>query len=77
MKKHGITRNGDGITSHGLRHAHLHKMYENIAGRKTSSAGGTLHKTDKELDTYARCFRASRASRESIASVYLGGKKIN
>jgi integrase len=32
LEKHGVTKAGLGITSHGLRHGYLHALYERTAG---------------------------------------------
>ncbi len=75
LKKHGITQ-ANVITSHGLRHEHLNKLYHEITGHHSPVHGGTLHKVDKEKDKIGREIVSERAghSREQIASAYLGDK---
>lgn len=78
LRKHGIKRT-EGITAHGLRHEHLNQLYEHTTGHKSPVDGGTLAKTNPELDSYGRYEVAERAghSRESIAAAYIGGKSGN
>ena len=76
LRKQGICRE-EGITPHGLRHEHLHEVYQKATGHSVPVAGGQLRKRDAELDSLGRQLVSERAghSRESIASAYIGGKK--
>lgn len=75
LRKYDIKRE-KGITGHGLRHEHMHNVYTEATGCEPAVKGGTLHREDKELDSYGRELVAERAghSRESVSAAYLGGK---
>jgi hypothetical protein len=52
MSKFGLTKNGLGITSHGLRHQAMNDGYEAIAGCPSPVRGGKC--PDKEIEKKAR-----------------------
>jgi len=74
LRKHGIHRKA-GVTPHGLRHAHLHALYQDATGQAPPVAGGRLALTDPTLDNLGRQLVAQRAGhhRLSIAAAYIGG----
>ncbi len=75
VAKHGISRK-HGLTSHGLRHEYLNKLYKETTGHESPVNGGQLRRIDKRLDSLARQLVSEHAghSRESIASAYIGSK---
>lgn len=74
MGKFGITRNGLGVTSHGLRHQALNDKYERMAGIPSPVRGGQKGEGDEFRKGLARLHVAEMAghSRESISTAYLG-----
>ena len=74
MEKFGITKNDLGVTAHGLRHEYVNKRYEELAGDKSPVEGGTVARTDKELDHSVRTVIAEEVghTRPSIVSCYSG-----
>ncbi len=74
LKKHGVTHEKAGTSTHGLRHEGLNKVYEEIAGAKSPVRGGKKGEVDRETDRFARAIVADVAghSRMSQAGMYLG-----
>jgi integrase len=72
LEKHGVTRKGLGVTSHGLRHGYLQSLYERVAGvpAPVKRAG---EKPDSELHAEAmqRVVEAAGHSRRTKANAYL------
>ena len=75
VRSHRITRKADGVTSHGLRHEHLNRVYEQVAGHRSPIKGGLV--VDRELDQAARqvVAQVSGHSRPSISSKYVGNRR--
>lgn len=75
MAKFGITKNGLGLTSHGLRHQYLNDRFEAIAGAPSPVRGGGV--LDKERDELARYRTSEEAghSRINITSAYFGSHR--
>lgn len=77
IDRFGITKNGLGITSHGLRHQHLNDLYEKIAGVPSPVRSGSLTADlDKLTHDIARARVTQEAghSRLSITSAYIGAR---
>jgi integrase len=74
LKKHGVTHEKAGTSTHGLRHEGLNKLYEEIAGAKSPVQGGKKGEVDPATDRFARAIVADAAghSRISKAGMYLG-----
>lgn len=74
MGKFGVTRNGLGITSHGLRHQALNDKYQRITGVPSPVRGGQRGEGDEFRNKLAKLHVAEMAghSRESISTAYLG-----
>jgi integrase len=72
MKKFGITKNGLGVTSHGLRHEALLKQYETIAGEAAPIRGGP--RPPKAIERLARqeCADLAGHAKKRAAASYLG-----
>lgn len=72
LEKHGVTRKGLGITSHGLRHGYLQSLYERVAGvpAPIKRAG---EKPDRGIHEEAmqRVVEAAGHSRATKANAYL------
>lgn len=77
LERFGITRNGLGITSHGLRHQHLNDLYERIAGAPSPVRSGSL---TADIDQLTHDIARSRVTQEaghnrlSITSAYIGAR---
>lgn len=72
LKKHGVTKNGLGITSHGLRHQFLQTMYERLTGVSApikKAEGRVDRATHKEA--MQRVVEAAGHSRATKANAYL------
>lgn len=72
MRKFGLTKDGLGVTGHGLRHQGMNDGYEAITGTASPVRGGVC--VDKELDEKARLRQTRNAghSRKQITSAYYG-----
>jgi integrase len=72
LAKHGVTRKGLGITSHGLRHGYLQSLYQRVSGvsapvkRMGGAADRRLHE-----EAMRRVVEAAGHSRLSKANAYL------
>lgn len=75
MQKFGITKDGLGVTSHGLRHQAMNDGYEELAGCPSPVRGGKCE--DKTLDDNARIRMTQNAGhiRTQITSAYYGKQK--
>lgn len=75
LRKHGITREQLGTSTHGLRHEGLNDEYKKITGADSPIRGGRPGEVSRELDQFARQQVAEAAghSRPQVSSAYLGG----
>lgn len=73
MEKHGVTKEGLGVTSHGLRHQYLQHLYEEHAG-SPAPIKGTDARPDREAHLVAiqRVVEAAGHARLNISAAYLG-----
>ncbi|MBC8640741.1 integrase domain-containing protein [Caballeronia sp. EK] len=72
LKRHGVTKAGLGVTSHGLRHQYLQQMYETVTGVPAPVKGGG-QKADLKLHREAlkQVVEAAGHSRPSKANAYI------
>jgi integrase len=72
LKRHGVTKAGLGITSHGLRHQYLQQMYELLTG-VAAPVKGTGEKADIKLHREAmkQIVEAAGHSRRDKANAYI------
>jgi len=72
LDKHGVTRKGLGVTSHGLRHGFLQTLYERVAGvpAPVKRAGEKPDRGD-HLEAMRRVVEAAGHSRVTKANAYL------
>ncbi|AKM45346.1 Fis family transcriptional regulator [Burkholderia contaminans] len=72
LAKHGLTKSGIGVTSHGLRHEYLQTLYEDIAEVPAPIKGSSARPdpTSHE-DAKRRVVEAAGHSRVSKANAYL------
>jgi len=72
LEKHGVTKNGLGVTSHGLRHEYLQTLYEKVTGvpapvkRSSERPDPQAHE-----DAKRQVAEAAGHSRTRIANAYL------
>ncbi|AEA65835.1 helix-turn-helix domain-containing protein [Burkholderia gladioli] len=72
LAKHGVTKNGIGVTSHGLRHEYLQMLYEEVA-EVPAPIKGSAARPDPAAHAEAkrRVVVAAGHSRPSKANAYL------
>lgn len=72
LDKHGVTRKGLGVTSHGLRHGFLQSLYARVAG-VPAPVKRVGEKPDREdhLEAMRRVVEAAGHSRVTKANAYL------
>jgi integrase len=72
LEKHGVTKAGLGVTSHGLRHAYLQTLYERVSG-VPAPIKGSDHRPDAErhMDAMRRVVEAAGHTRKTKANAYL------
>ncbi|MXN76477.1 Fis family transcriptional regulator [Burkholderia sp. 4701] len=72
LVKHGVTKSGIGVTSHGLRHEYLQTLYEQVAD-VPAPIKGLSARPDPAAHEYAkrRVVEAAGHSRPSKANAYL------
>jgi hypothetical protein len=72
LDKHGVTRKGLGVTSHGLRHGFLQSLYARVAG-VPAPVKRSGEKPDREdhLEAMRRVVEAAGHSRVTKANAYL------
>ena len=77
MAKFGITKNELGVTLQGLRHEHLHNIYEEITGEPCAVKGGKIENIDPDLNLIARHKMTMEAghARLGITNAYAGSFK--
>lgn len=82
MEKHGLTKEGLGVTAHGLRHEYANAVYEEIAGvpapvnqaYSQGSQNGQAYKPSREVEMQARKTVTSALGhgRTSVTTAYTG-----
>ncbi|MCK4118373.1 integrase domain-containing protein [Ralstonia nicotianae] len=72
LEKHGVTKRGDGVTAHGLRHQYLQQMYERLTGKPAAIKGvrGGLDQ-DAHREAMRKVVEAAGHSRRTKANAYL------
>jgi integrase len=77
VEKHGITKKGLGVTSHGLRHQYLQQMYERLSG-VAAPIKCTDGRVDRETHQAAiqQVVEAAGHSRATKANAYLSTQRI-
>jgi len=72
LEKHGITKNGCGVTAHGLRHQYFHQMYERNAGQAAAiKGGGKVIDRQRHEEAMRKIVEAAGHSRQTKANAYL------
>ncbi|SDR54454.1 regulatory protein, Fis family [Paraburkholderia fungorum] len=72
LAKHGVTRSGLGVTSHGLRHGYLQTLYEEASGVPAPVKRAGLRPDPKEHEeAMRRVVEAAGHSRVTKANAYL------
>lgn len=72
LEKHGITKNGDGVTAHGLRHQFLQQMYHREAGQPAAVKGaGKVRDVAAHREAMRKVVEAAGHSRATKANAYL------
>lgn len=77
LERFGITKNGLGVTPHGLRHQHLNDLYERIAGAPSPVRSGSL---TADIDQLTHDIARARVSQEAgharlaISNAYIGAR---
>ncbi|MCA7888661.1 integrase domain-containing protein [Burkholderia contaminans] len=72
LAKHGVTKNGIGVTSHGLRHEYLQTLYEEVAEVPAPIRGSSARPEPAAHDeAKRRVVAAAGHSRVSKANAYL------
>lgn len=51
LEKHAVTKRGDGVTAHGLRHQFLQQMYQRLTGEQAAIKGAHAFSTVKRTRT--------------------------
>ncbi len=77
LERFGVTKNGLGITSHGLRHQHLNDLYERIAGVASPVRSGSLTADIDQLThdiARARVSQDAGHARLAISNAYIGAR---
>lgn len=72
LEKHRVTKNGDGVTAHGLRHQFLQQMYERESGRAAAvKGGGKVLDVQAHREAMRKVVEAAGHSRATKANAYL------
>ena len=72
MERHGITKSGLGVTSHGLRHQYLQELYEKVAGVAAPvKRAGERPDPARHAEAMRRVVEAAGHSRVTKANAYL------
>jgi len=72
MERHGITKAGLGVTSHGLRHQYLQELYEKVAGVAAPvKQAGERPDPARHAEAMRRVVEAAGHSRVTKANAYL------
>ncbi|CAG9180312.1 hypothetical protein LMG23992_04210 [Cupriavidus laharis] len=72
LEKHGVTKDGCGVTAHGLRHQYFHQMYERMAGQAAAiKGGGKVIDRERHEEAMRKIVAAAGHSRQTKANAYL------
>lgn len=72
IARHGITKAGLGVTSHGLRHQYLQELYEKVAGSGAPvKQAGARPSPELHAEAMRRVVEAAGHSRVTKANAYL------
>ena len=72
LARHGITKSGLGVTSHGLRHQYLQELYEKTSGVPAPvKRAGTRPDSELHAEAMRRVVAAAGHSRVTKANAYL------
>lgn len=72
LEKHGVTKSGDGVTAHGLRHQFLQQMYKRYSGQDAAvKGGGKITDIEAHRDAMLKVVEAAGHSRATKANAYL------
>lgn len=72
LEKHGVTKEGVGVTAHGLRHQFLQQMYARHSGQEAAIKGsGPVLDAQAHRDAMQRVVEAAGHSRANKANAYL------
>ncbi|TWG87873.1 integrase-like protein [Cupriavidus gilardii J11] len=72
LEKYGITRSGDGVTAHGLRHQYLQEMYQRESGQHAAvKGGGPVLNVEAHREAMRKVVEAAGHSRATKANAYL------
>ncbi|KVK89425.1 helix-turn-helix domain-containing protein [Burkholderia sp. MSMB1498] len=72
LAKHGVTKSGIGVTSHGLRHEYLQTLYEQVAAAPAPIKGSAARPdAAAHAEAKRRVVEAAGHSRKSKANAYL------
>lgn len=76
LRMAGVTKQGLGVTSHGLRHERINNEYENLTGHPSPVRGGQI--ADVEVDRAARAQLSQLAghNRRQVVSCYAGSARV-
>lgn len=72
LEKHGVTKNGAGVTAHGLRHQYLQQMYQRHSGQAAAvKGGGKVKDAAAHHEAMRKVVDAAGHSRATKANAYL------
>ncbi len=72
LEKHGITKKGEGVTAHGLRHQYLQQMYQRESGQAPAvKGGGPVFDVEAHREAMRKVVEAAGHSRATKANAYL------
>ncbi|CAG9185819.1 integrase domain-containing protein [Cupriavidus pampae] len=72
LEKHGVTKDGVGVTAHGLRHQFLQQMYQRHSGQSAAVKGaGRVIDVEAHRSAMRKVVEAAGHSRASKANAYL------
>lgn len=72
LEKHGVTKSGDGVTAHGLRHQYLQEMYKRESGQDAAiKGGGPVLDVQAHREAMRMVVEAAGHSRATKANAYL------
>lgn len=72
LEKHGVTKNGVGVTAHGLRHQFLQQMYQRHSGQPAAvKGGGKVQDAAAHHEAMRKVVEAAGHSRATKANAYL------
>jgi integrase len=72
LEKHGVTKAGLGVTSHGLRHAYLQTLYERVSGVPAPVKGSDERPdVERHKEAMRQVVEAAGHSRRTKANAYL------